>query len=441
MSQPATVDVLSVVEKDSPDATEVLVARVAAARDNDARRRLTTIVGDFSAEPSGKADKGAVKKGVALFLLARDADAARWLAGSQSKSVRTLRARALLTMGRPVEALKALGEPSADDAVALAVAGEASADTGDGDAARDAATRLAKLGSAAEAAYLRGRAAEIEGDMDGAVAALDQAVAADPHHARALFRRARMEYLHGDEEDAIVFYRRAVDCPDAPLNALLNLGNLYEDRGEFQKARDCYHRALQADPSNERARLFDRDAECSQAMFYDEDIERRADKRAAVLRLPVTDFELSVRSRNCLAKMGVRTLGDLVQRSEAELLSYKNFGETSLQEIKDILAQKGLRLGMGKEDLAREQEARSILEGIGGDADKRKFLQKPLSELELSVRSRHCMNVLGLKTVQDLVQKSETELMTIKNFGQTSLNEVKQKLAELGLTLAPSPTK
>ena len=51
------------------------------------------------------------------------------------------------------------------------------------------------------------------------------------------------------------------------------------------------------------------------------------------------------------------------------------------------------------------------------------------------------MNVLGLKTVQDLVQKSETELMTIKNFGQTSLNEVKQKLAELGLTLAPSPTK
>jgi DNA-directed RNA polymerase subunit alpha len=139
--------------------------------------------------------------------------------------------------------------------------------------------------------------------------------------------------------------------------------------------------------------------------------------------------------------MGVRTLGDLVQRSEAELLSYKNFGETSLQEIKDILAQKGLRLGMGKEDLAREQEARSILEGIGGDADKRKFLQKPLSELELSVRSRHCMNVLGLKTVQDLVQKSETELMTIKNFGQTSLNEVKQKLAELGLTLAPSLTK
>ena len=63
---------------------------------------------------------------------------------------------------------------------------------------------------------------------------------------------------------------------------------------------------------------------------------------------------------------------------------------------------------------------------------------KPLSELELSVRSRHCMTVLGLKTVGDLIQRTEAELMTIKNFGQTSLNEVKQKLAELGLGLAAS---
>ena len=70
------------------------------------------------------------------------------------------------------------------------------------------------------------------------------------------------------------------------------------------------------------------------------------------------------------------------------------------------------------------------------DEDRRKNLEKPLSELELSVRSRHCMNVLGMKTVGDLMKCTEPELMTTKNFGQTSLNEVKQKLAELGLTLA-----
>ena len=81
-------------------------------------------------------------------------------------------------------------------------------------------------------------------------------------------------------------------------------------------------------------------------MYYDEEQERREDKRNKILRTPINDFELSVRSRNCLSNMGVRTLGDLVNKTEAELLSFKNFGETSLMEIKEILRNKGLRLGM-----------------------------------------------------------------------------------------------
>ena len=48
--------------------------------------------------------------------------------------------------------------------------------------------------------------------------------------------------------------------------------------------------------------------------------------------------------------MNIRTLGDLLQTTEQELLSYKNFGETSLNEIKALLAQKGLRLGQAVED-------------------------------------------------------------------------------------------
>src|SRR5438034_8316315 len=54
------------------------------------------------------------------------------------------------------------------------------------------------------------------------------------------------------------------------------------------------------------------------------------------LEIPVTDFELSVRSRNCLRKMNIRTLGDLTRTTEAALLASKNFGETSLSEIKEI---------------------------------------------------------------------------------------------------------
>src|SRR5678816_620093 len=85
-------------------------------------------------------------------------------------------------------------------------------------------------------------------------------------------------------------------------------------------------------------------------MYYDEDAERRGGQRNAVLNIPITDFELSVRSRNCLKKMNIRTLGDLLRTSEPELLSYKNFGETSLNEIKALLASKGLRLGQAAED-------------------------------------------------------------------------------------------
>src|SRR5277367_2750974 len=93
-----------------------------------------------------------------------------------------------------------------------------------------------------------------------------------------------------------------------------------------------------------------KDVESARSQYYDEDSDRRGDKRHAVLDIPITDFELSVRSRNCLKKMNIRSLGDLLKTSEQELLGYKNFGETSLNEIKALLAQKGLRLGQAAED-------------------------------------------------------------------------------------------
>ena len=62
------------------------------------------------------------------------------------------------------------------------------------------------------------------------------------------------------------------------------------------------------------------------------------------------------------------------------------------------------------------------------------ILSKFLSEVEFSGRSRKCLQRLGLVTMSDLVMKTEPELLATKNFGQTSLNEVKQKLAEFGLS-------
>jgi DNA-directed RNA polymerase subunit alpha len=60
----------------------------------------------------------------------------------------------------------------------------------------------------------------------------------------------------------------------------------------------------------------------------------------------VDELELSVRSYNCLKNANIKSIGDLVTRSEAEMLKTKNFGRKSLNEIKDILAEMGLSLGM-----------------------------------------------------------------------------------------------
>ena len=60
----------------------------------------------------------------------------------------------------------------------------------------------------------------------------------------------------------------------------------------------------------------------------------------------VDELELSVRSANCLQQANIKTIGDLVQRTEAEMLKTKNFGRKSLKEIKEILAEMGLSLGM-----------------------------------------------------------------------------------------------
>jgi DNA-directed RNA polymerase subunit alpha len=65
-----------------------------------------------------------------------------------------------------------------------------------------------------------------------------------------------------------------------------------------------------------------------------------------VLNRSVEELELSVRSYNCLKNANIQTIGDLVQKSEAEMLRTKNFGRKSLNEIKEILSTLGLGFGM-----------------------------------------------------------------------------------------------
>jgi len=64
------------------------------------------------------------------------------------------------------------------------------------------------------------------------------------------------------------------------------------------------------------------------------------------LRLPISELELSVRSSNCLREANIKIIADLVKKTEDEMLGFKNFGKKSLSEIKELLAEMGLTLGM-----------------------------------------------------------------------------------------------
>jgi DNA-directed RNA polymerase subunit alpha len=329
-------------------------------------------------------------------------------------------------------AAKAGHEPSTSElhrAGALRRAGKA-------EEAQKLLTGLKNLaGQSAEYHYQLGTQLAADGELPQASAEFEKALAVDRDHTGALFELAYINDLYGNDETAVEFYTRCTQRPPVPLAALINLGVLYEDEMRFREAESCYRRVLAFDPNHLRARLFFRDCRASKDMYYDEEAERGYTVLKQLLEIPVTDFELSVRSRNCLRKMNIRTLGDLTRTTEAALLASKNFGETSLSEIKEMMNSKNLRLGMaleGGERVANAFQAEPIEEL---SQEEKALLAKPISDLNLSVRARKCMTKLGIQTVGELIVHTGDELMECKNFGVTSLNEVREKLTELGLKL------
>jgi len=74
------------------------------------------------------------------------------------------------------------------------------------------------------------------------------------------------------------------------------------------------------------------------------------------LNMPITELELSVRSSNCLREAKIKIIGDLVKRTEMEMLKYRNFGKKSLNEINKILVEMGLHLGMQAGEASEKKE-------------------------------------------------------------------------------------
>lgn len=279
----------------------------------------------------------------------------------------------------------------------------------------------------AEYLYQRGITALASGGTSEEVGTwFSRAVDTDPMHPGALFGLAMENDRRGNDDHALELYKRAAAQFPSHVGSLINLGLMYEDRGDNELAVQCYERVLDAYPENEYARLYLKDAQAS-SQTSEEVVAHNP--TAQILRTRVADFELSARARNCLSQMGIQTLNDLCSYTEAELLSSKNFGETSLEEIKQMLSSRNLQLGQTSAKTQQQQ-----LPEVDTSIDI-ETLNKPISSMGFSVRARKCMTRSGITTLGDLIRKTADELLQYKNFGVTSLTEVREKLDEYGLHL------
>jgi DNA-directed RNA polymerase subunit alpha len=422
-------------------------AALQAARGSVFARRES--VESFRKKVMALADDGEEgrRKGLGLWMLGEYAAAEALLARYSNDNVASFtHAKALMTLDRPADARpiferlsKAYPEEPRPRGGLLEAQLEADLAQGDEEAAvahleKGLAEAPPSFAGSAEARYLEGRAAELRRDYESAIEHYQTARTADPTHRANLFRLAYVAERAGNDETALQAYQALASLLPIDRNVLINMGMLYEDLGQDDDAAACYDTAARADPTDRRTRLYLEDARSAIDMYYDEDMERKEDRLNQILRIPITDFELSVRARNCLNKMNILTLGDLVRQTETELLSYKNFGETSLAEIKEILGSKGLRLGRAREEAVASIESARRRYATGENAE---VLNKPVTDLELSIRARRTVEAMGCLTVGDVTQHSEEELLGMPNFGVTSLQELKQKLGELGLKLKP----
>jgi DNA-directed RNA polymerase subunit alpha len=378
-----------------------------------------------------------LKIGIASFFLGRMRDATSNLKQAEGALANFYLGRSFASLRDFDEAMKAFDRAEKSGYTTSQVQLQRAGILREQNHAKEAKAILAKVSELAshsgEYHFQLGSLQLADGDRPEALKHFERAVELDPNHTRALFHLGYANDLAGNDDEAIEFYERSVAQLPAHLGALINLGILYEDTNQYAKASACYQRILAGDPTNERARLFLKDSQASETMYYDEEAERKDAKFSQILEVPVTDFELSVRSRNCLKKMNIRTLGDLTRVTEPQLLASKNFGETSLLEIREMLTAKGLRLGQAMEEGAKYDPRFRPQQPLS--EQEQATLSKPVSDLNLSVRARKCMNKLSIMTLGDLCMRTADELLEIKNFGQTSLNEVRERLQQFGLKL------
>ncbi len=401
---------------------------------HDALVKLLEAFGPVTRRLSSE-NKAETRKGIALWLLGRSREALAKLESVRvSRESSLISALAVMELGVGDRAFEHLDKAreGGDTPVTIGLRAELLIKSGKTDEGLHLLGKLSKKADdLPETHYLRGLACDFAGETNEALDHYEKALEIDPNHPKALFRIAFLHDLHGDDVRAQEIYETLRKQRPVHMNTVLNLGLIYEDRGEFAKAVSCYQAVLDADPNHDRARLYLSDAKASLTMYYDEDLVRKEQKLDQVLGTPLAEFQLSMRAQNCLSRLGLRSLGQLIAKTEEELLETPNFGQATLKEIKELLAARGLSLSTtrGAPVLARD------LVRLQDQAEKEGVLAKPITDFEWSERIRKSFEKLKVQTLGEVVAKTEQDFLTCENFGQTSLKELKKRLGQMGLAL------
>ena len=131
-----------------------------------------------------------------------------------------------------------------------------------------------------------------------------------------------------------------------------------------------------------------------------------------LLTKPIPNLKLSIRTVNCLSKANIKTIGQLVEKKDVELLSYKNFGHECLAEVK-ILLNELEQAGSKKMDMLTDDQS--------------------VDTLHLSVRAYSCLKKAKIRTVRELIHKTDEQLLGYRNFGKKSLKDINRALEQKNL--------
>lgn len=166
-------------------------------------------------------------------------------------------------------------------------------------------------------------------------------------------------------------------------------------------------------------------------------------KEGQLNEMTIEELELSVRSFNCLKRVGINTVTELVSKTREDMMRVRNLGRKGLEEVENKLISLGL--SFSESVSTEDDDLFSVTMGeipvMGGLQDSPSensgYLGMSIEELDLSVRAYNCLKRHGVETVEDIIAMSEDDLMKVRNLGRRSMEEVIQKINSMGLSIKP----